>query len=273
MDYLFHFWTLIVIQPLANVLALLYWWLFSNLGLAIIAATVLIRLGISPILTRAEIKRMRIIRRLQPSVDEIWGRHENKSKAAFSTMNLYNKHGVNPFGNLIPTIAMIPVWMGMYHAILRFVSPDRAADLLYEWLPVSYAIFPIDSSFLWLDLAKPDPLKVVVPILVGSSNYAVRHVTAMPSSDDREAWMNRMVLWIAPSLTGFIAMFIPSGLSLFWIMMNVAGIIIYLVMSRRIADVLDNEDELNAPVYSTARIIIRRRSARKPLARNSDGFI
>jgi YidC/Oxa1 family membrane protein insertase len=214
-----------------NSLLILYSIAISNFGLAIILFTILIRAAMMP-LTVKQSKQMKSMTALQPKIKEIQNKFKNdKQKQSQETMKLYKEQGVNPIGCLGPMFIQFPIWIGLYQAILQTVpnTPESLVKLsghLYGWLPFVHDVVPINSQFIWMDLANPDPSPVVMPILVGISMFLMQKMTTMPAMDDRQASTNKMMLWMMPIMFGFFTMSFPSGLALYWVVSNIVGIII-----------------------------------------------
>tara|TARA_B100001245_G_scaffold137261_1_gene102020 strand:- start:95 stop:970 length:876 start_codon:yes stop_codon:yes gene_type:complete len=214
-----------------NSLLILYSIAISNFGLAIILFTVLIRAVMMP-LTVKQSKQMKSMTALQPKIKEIQNKFKNdKQKQSQETMKLYKEQGVNPIGCLGPMFIQFPIWIGLYQAILQTVpnTPESLVNLsghLYGWLPFVHDVVPINSQFIWMDLANPDPSPVVMPLLVGISMFLMQKMTTMPAMDDRQASTNKMMLWMMPIMFGFFTMQFPSGLALYWVVSNLVGIVI-----------------------------------------------
>lgn len=214
-----------------NSLLILYSIAISNFGLAIILFTVLIRAAMMP-LTVKQSKQMKSMTALQPKIKEIQNKFKNdKQKQSQETMKLYKEQGVNPIGCLGPMFIQFPIWIGLYQAILQTVpnTPESLVNLsghLYGWLPFVHDVVPINSQFIWMDLANPDPSPVVMPLLVGISMFLMQKMTTMPAMDDRQASTNKMMLWMMPIMFGFFTMQFPSGLALYWVVSNLVGIVI-----------------------------------------------
>ena len=234
MEYLSFFldiWNLVIIQPMINGLVLLYSWTFSNFGLAILAFTILVRLAMVP-LTVKQSRQIKAMSQLQPLMKEIQQRHkDDRQKASQETMRLYKERGVNPLGCLGPMFIQFPIWIGLYQAILQTVpsNPESLVGLsrhLYDWLPQVHSVIPLDSRFLWMDLALPDPSPFVMPVLVGASMFVMQKMTTMPTADERQASTNRMMLWMMPAMFGFFTLNFPSGLALYWVVSNIVGVAI-----------------------------------------------
>ena len=231
LSFFFDIWNLVIIQPMINGLVLLYSWTFSNFGLAILAFTVLVRLAMVP-LTVKQSRQIKAMGQLQPLMKEIQERHKgDRQKASQETMRLYKERGVNPLGCLGPMFIQFPIWIGLYQAILQTVpsNPESLVGLsrhLYDWLPQVHSVIPLDSRFLWMDLAIPDPSPFVMPVLVGASMFVMQKMTTMPTADERQASTNRMMLWMMPAMFGFFTLNFPSGLALYWVVSNIVGVAI-----------------------------------------------
>ena len=218
-----------------NTLIVLYSVSFSNFGVAIIIFTILIR-GLMMPLTVKQSRQMKAMTALQPRIKDIQSKYkDDKQRQSRETISLYKEQGVNPIGCLGPMFIQFPIWIGLYQAILQTVptTPERLVGLsghLYMWLPMIEEVIPLDSSFLWLNLAQPDP-KWVLPVLVGVSMWFMQKMTTMPAMDDRQASTNRMMLWMMTIMFGLFASDLigpgfPSGLALYWVISNLVGVVI-----------------------------------------------
>jgi len=216
---------------MVNSLVVLYSLTFANFGVAIIAFTILIRALMMP-LTIKQSRQMKGMSALQPKIKEIQSKYsKDRQKQSQETMKLYKEHGVNPIGCLGPMFIQFPIWIGLYQAILKTVptTPESLVGLsghLYNWLPLVQSVIPINSRFLWLDLAVEDPTRFVLPVMVGVSMWFMQKMTTMPAMDERQASTNKMMLWMMPLMFGFFSMQFPSGLALYWVVSNVVGIVI-----------------------------------------------
>ncbi|HIN71757.1 MAG TPA: membrane protein insertase YidC [Dehalococcoidia bacterium] len=231
MEFLGDAWSTIIIQPMVNSLLLLYWVFFSNFGIAIVAFTMLVRLVMGP-LTIKQSRQIKAMNGLQPLMKQLQEKYKNdRQRVSQETMKLYKEHGVNPLGCLGPMFIQFPIWIGLFQAIRQTVpnNPENLVELsgnLYSWLPQVHSIIPINSSFLWMDLALPDPSPFVMPILVGGSMFVMQKMTTMPSVDARQASTNRMMLWMMPLMFGFFTLNFSSGLAVYWVVSNIIGVAI-----------------------------------------------
>ena len=229
MGIIIDIWDAILLEPMLNALVFLYNMLFSNFGLSIIAFTILVRIAMYP-LTRKQLNASRAMTRLQPKIQEIRQKYgKDSQKITQETMRLYKEEGVNPIGCLGPMVVQLPIWIGLYQSIIQALpaNPERLVDLsqkLYSFLPGVHSAIPLNPRFLWYDLSEPDPTRVMLPILVGGSMWVQQKMMATPSTDARQAQMNRMMQWMMPVMFGMITIGFPSGLALYWVVSNVIGI-------------------------------------------------
>ena len=233
MEAISFLWTELIIRPMLNGLVVLYTMLFSQMGLAIISLTALIRLLTLP-MTLKQLKQMRAMSSLQPKIKEIQDRYSrDKTRVSQETMRLYKEAGVSPFGCLGPMIIQMPVLIGLFRVLIQtvFSRPDDLVGLsekLYTWIPIApiYEAAPLDSTFLWLDLAQSDPTNIIMPVIVFASTWVQQKMTMQPSTDPRQSGNQAMMLWLMPLMIAFFSFTLPSGLALYWITSNLIGIAI-----------------------------------------------
>ncbi|MQF94472.1 MAG: YidC/Oxa1 family membrane protein insertase [SAR202 cluster bacterium] len=231
MEAISFLWTELIIRPMLNSLVVLYTICFSQMGLAIILLTAIIRAITLP-LTLKQLKQMRAMTALQPRIKEIQDRYaRDRSRVSQETMRLYREAGVNPIGCLGPLVIQMPILIGLFRVLIQtvFTRPDNLvgfSEKLYTWIPVApiFTAAPLDSGFLWLDLAEPDPSNLIIPILVFVSTWVQQKMTMTPSTDPRQAGNQAMMLWLMPLMIAFFSYTLPSGLSLYWITSNTIGI-------------------------------------------------
>ena len=226
-------WSLIILNPVLNVLIALSDVLFSNFGLAIIALTIIVRLVLLP-LTLRQLNSTKALQAMQPKIQELQKKYgKNKEKLQQEMMKVYKEAGVNPLGCLWPMLVQFPVWIALYQSIMRALAttPESLLDLsrhLYSWQVVTEAI-PLSSHFLWLDLAYPDST-LVLAIIVGGTMWVQQKMVTAPTLDPRQQSTNRMMQMMMPLMFALFTLMFPSGLALFWAVSNIIGIgIQYLV--------------------------------------------
>ena len=241
MEFVGILWDELLMRPMINSLALLAHLLFNNFGLSIIVFTVFIRIVLIPLTVR-QTRSMKKMQELQPRLKALQDKYKDKGPAekrqlTSETMKLYKEAGVNPVGCLGPMIIQMPIWFGLYRAILRTMppTPEGLANLshaFYSWNPAILSV-PINSKFLGVDLADfvqgaPLPWNYALPVLVGATMWLQQKMTTgnQPAVSAQQAQTNQIMLWMMPIMFGFFTFQFPAGLALYILFSNIVGIII-----------------------------------------------
>ncbi|MGI6681450.1 MAG: membrane protein insertase YidC [Bdellovibrionota bacterium] len=199
----------IVSVPLLYLLKFFYF-VSKNYGLAIILLTLFIKLLFLP-LTSTSMRSMSKMAELQPKMQELKERIKEPNKLNQEVMELYKKHNINPLSGCLPILIQIPVFFGLYSALLNSISLRH-------------------SSFaLWItDLSAPEKLYIgsvgvpVMILLMGVSMFVQQLST--PSAAD-PAQRKAMLLTPIIFTVIFIVSPFPSGLVLYWLTNNLISII------------------------------------------------
>ena len=233
MGFISVFFNVVLVDPMINILVMLYIFCSENFGWAIIVFTFIVRGALTPLSVRQS-KQFKAMGALQPKLKALQEKYKNdRSRISSETMKLYRENGVSPLGCLGPTFLQMPVFFALFWA-LRGTLPStpenltKLSDKLYSWLPGINQAIPIDDDFLGLSLGKittDNPLPYLLPILVGVSTFFMQKSSSPPSSPQQES-TNRMLLWMMPGMLGYFTLFFETGLALYWIVSNVIGIII-----------------------------------------------
>lgn len=236
-------WDLLLLNPMINGLIWFYGLLGQNFFLALLLITLLIRLVTFP-LTWQQQKSTAAMQELQPRLKKLQEKYKSDAETLQKkTMELYREAGVNPLGGCLPTIIQFPILIALYQAITRSLaaSPLQLMDLsqhIYQplpdalsWLPSPSSLIPLNSEFLWLNLAQPDSL-FILPVLVVVTTFLQQRLLTPPTADSQSAAMSRSMQFTMPLFIGYISLTFPAGLSIYWIVSNVIGILQYAMMGR-----------------------------------------
>ena len=207
MGFISVFFNVVLVDPMINILVMLYIFCSENFGLAIIVFTFIVRGALTPLSVRQS-KQFKAMGALQPKLKALQEKYKNdRSRISSETMKLYRENGVSPLGCLGPTFLQMPVFFALFWA-LRGTLPStpenltKLSDKLYSWLPGINQAIPIDDDFLGLSLGKittDNPLPYLLPILVGVSTFFMQKSSSPPSSPQQES-TNRMLLWMMPGM-------------------------------------------------------------------------
>ncbi|MDI6776794.1 MAG: membrane protein insertase YidC [Syntrophales bacterium] len=197
----FGSWLKWLAMPLLVTLKFLHDGYVHNYGIAIIILTVLIKIIFWP-LGNKSYKSMKEMQKLQPKIIELREKYKNdKARLSQETMVMYKAHKVNPLGGCLPMVIQIPVFFGLYKALL-------------------YAIELRHSPFIWWikDLSAKDPY-YITPIIMGATMFLQQKMTP-PAGDPMQA---KIMLWM-PVIFTFLFLNFPSGLVIYWLFNNIISI-------------------------------------------------
>ncbi len=235
MEFLGILWNELITKPMTNSLLGLYVLLGANLGIAIIAFTVIVRALTYPLVVR-QLRQMKRMQTLQPRIKEINEKYKsNPQLRGQEVMKVYKETGVNPVGCLGPLVIQMPIFIGLFWAIngvLPF-TPENLAGLsskLYSWLPLLDSVVPVNRGFLGMDLAL-EPMRAgstlgfVLVGLSGISMYVQQKMSQVASSDPTQQSTQRMMLFMFPVMFGMFSLFFPLGLVVYWVASTLIGIV------------------------------------------------
>ncbi|CAN8247355.1 unnamed protein product [Cochlearia groenlandica] len=203
-------------------------------GFAIILLTILVKAATYP-LTKQQVESTLAMQNLQPKIKAIQQRYAgNQERIQLETSRLYKQAGVNPLAGCLPTLATIPVWIGLYQALSNVANEGLFTDGFF-WIPslggpTSIAARQSGSGISWLlpfvdghpPLGWGDTAAyLVLPVLLIVSQYVSMEIMKPPQTDDPAQKNTLLVFKFLPLMIGYFALSVPSGLSIYWFTNNV----------------------------------------------------
>ena len=177
-----------------------------NYGWGIVVFTIIIRIIILPLMFY-QMKSMRKTQEIQPKLIALQKKYPGKDPESIQKLNeeqqkLYAEAGINPMAGCLPLLVQMPILLALYQAIWR--SPILK-----------------NGDFLWMHLGDKDPY-YIMPILAALFTFLTSKLSIMsqPKVEGASNIMNNMTLYFMPIMTGFIAINLPSALSLYWVVTN-----------------------------------------------------
>lgn len=228
-------------QPILNALILLYKVLFSNLGLAILALTSIVRLALIP-LTNPQLKSAQKMQEINPELEDLKKKFkDDKQKLMQAQMELYKKHGINPAAGCLPQIVQFVILISLYQAFNQVIKPDvglvnKLNQNLYPIAKLATGSV-LNLNFLYLNLSKPDlihlPGFVALPglfVILATIFQFLSSKMMMPmakkeeklakvtegKTDDFTSSMQKQMLYLFPIMTLIFGYTMPSGAMLYW---------------------------------------------------------
>jgi YidC/Oxa1 family membrane protein insertase len=229
-------WTVIILQPMLNALLWLYMLLGNQFWLAIVVFTVVVRTLMTPFMLpqQRSAKRMQ---ELQPKLQELQKKYENdRERLAQEQMKLYREAGVNPLGGCLPMLLQFPIWIGLYQSIIQALGhqPLQLLNLsqnIYASMSQIWTAIPLNRYFLGMDLSLTPQqiggLAFALPVFVAFTSWLQTKMTTTGTSggEGQAASMNQSMTLMMPLMFGFFSLSFSTGLSFYFIISNIIGII------------------------------------------------
>ena len=204
--------------------------LVGNYGIAIIMLTVLVRGAMFPISFK-QTQNMARMQALKPEMDRITEKYKtDMQKRSQAIQELYRKHKINPLGGCLPVFLQLPIFIGLYRALMvdvelrlsplftetiRWCSNLAAPDMFWDW---SWFMPDIIQKGLYLG-----PYLNILP-LVTVALFLVTQKMAMPApTNEQAALQQKMMKWMTIFM-GYLFYKVASGLCLYFIASSLWGI-------------------------------------------------
>lgn len=238
--------TTILIQPLTNALVLFYKILGGNLGLAIIAFSVVLRFLLNP-LTKPYMESMKKMRDFAPQIDKLKKKYKgDKIKFAQAQADFYKEKGISPQAGCLPYIIQIVILIAFFRVFTLTLSgggdiTENFNKLLYEPLKFTQGQI-VNTNFLYLNLDKPDafhipgiPVPIPGPILLAAALVQFLSSKLMSpvikkeakvakatkkEEDDIQVAMQKSMVYTFPLMTIVFGLSFPSGLAIYWFLFS-----------------------------------------------------
>ncbi|HEY2664358.1 MAG TPA: membrane protein insertase YidC [Candidatus Binataceae bacterium] len=217
-------WTGLLALALLRALKLFHF-ISGNWGVAIILLTVAIRVLFLPMSIKSQRSMMRL-QRLQPQVERLKEKFSgDKERLNREMVDLYKRNHVNPMGGCAPMLLQLPIFIGLYSALLNSIELRHAP--FFGWIT---------------DLSRPDCLHIpgmpvlpyidcagipVLVLLMGLSTFLQQKM--MPQAADPN---QQKMMMFTPIIFTIMLVKFPAGLSLYYFSSNVLGIIQQYFLNR-----------------------------------------
>lgn len=221
-------WFYFITKPL---FWLIHWLhgIFGNFGVAILGATVIIKLIFLP-LANMSYASMAKMKKVQPELTEMRERYaDDKMKQQQEMMAVYKREKINPAAGCLPMLVQIPVFFALYKVL--FVTIEMRHAPFFGWVQ---------------DLAAPDPTSIfnlfgllpfevggiflvgIWPIIMGITMFLQFQMNPAPP-DPTQAMIFK---WMPLIFTFMLATF-PAGLVIYWAWNNTLSLIQQGIIMKR----------------------------------------
>jgi len=211
-------------------------------GLSIVGLVIVIRIVLIPLFVK-QIKASRGMQMLSPEMQAIQKKYKGKSDPASreamsrETMELYKKHGTNPFASCLPILAQSPIFFALFRVLysLPNLSSGTYAKTSIGPLDATVAgqvehatIFGAPLSGFFMSKDGGSTVKIVTIVLIVAMSLTTfltqRQLTMknMPPAalEGPMAQQQKMLLYLMPLIFAFSGVNFPIGVLLYWTTTN-----------------------------------------------------
>ena len=236
-DLVVYGWFWWVAIPMLWILHFLHDYVVFNYGLAIILLTVIVRLAMFP-LSKKQALAAQKMQQIQPELKLIYERYKNDPQQRLrAQQELFRKYNYNPLGGCLILLLQLPIFIGLYRALMvdvelraaplistaiRWCSDLSAPDMLFDWSGFWAAI-----GWHWFNeghgLFALGPYFNILPIITVALFIWQQKMFSPPPADEQAA-MQQKVMTFMLAFMGVLFYKVASGLCIYFIASSLWGL-------------------------------------------------
>ena len=209
--------------------------------LSIVLLTILVRIAIIPLFLK-QIRSSRAMQAIQPEMRKIQEKYKGKkdqlSRQAMAQeqMEMYRKHGTNPFASCLPILAQMPIFFGLYQVLMGVPTAAQSnesvlmlpADLVHQFNDSQ--IFGAQLFATMLHPGAGDATATIVQavimiVLMSATQFYIQKQLSVKNMS--EAALNspmfrqqQMIMYIFPIIFAVSGINFPLGVMYYWTVSN-----------------------------------------------------
>ena len=216
-------WNSLFVKPLAFVLIQLGL-AIGNYGISVIVISLIIRLIAFPI-TKKTAMQSEILKKAQPELNRIQKKYENKQdqesmiKQNQEMMAVYKKYNINPMSGCLFAMLQLPIFIAFFEAVQRIpvIFEDKFLGLQLGTTPS--VGFSTTTSYAY----------IILIILIAATTFFSFKMNATGNMEDPSM---KMMPTMMSTMIVVTALFMPTGLGIYWVTSNLFTIIQNFVVKR-----------------------------------------
>ena len=201
----------------------------GDIGLAVIAATLVVKFAIMP-LSLAALRTQRGMQEIQPKIQALREQYKNdKERQAREMFALYREHNINPLAGFAILFIQIPVLIGLYWVFRTETLPTVDVDILYSFVPV-----PENATALFLGVfLLTTPSLVLALVAAVTQFFQAKYAIPLPPppapgtkpslQQEFGKAMTIQARYVLPLIIGVVA-YTSGAIALYFITASIFGI-------------------------------------------------
>ncbi len=225
-------WNTFIYQPIYNTLIFIAQHVTAqDVGLAVIAVTVIIRFILLPISKKSIVSQYKM-RLLEPKLQAIREKKLDKQQEAQEQFALYKQEGINPFSGCLYMLIQLPILFALYFVFFKGVDQPQH---LYSFLTTEGLQ---NTLFGLIDITKPYlPMAILAGITQGIQAWLMPKPTV--SGEGFQAQfaksLSTQTKYLLPIIIIVISARLASAVALYWVITNIFSILQELYFRKTLA--------------------------------------
>lgn len=272
-----NIFTTIFVQPLLNILLVLYAFLPGHdFGVAVIGLTIIVRLLLWPLVNK-QLHSQRKIQQLQPEVVKIRKAAKgDRQRETQELMELYKAHGTSPFASILPILLQLPILFALVSVFNHSLHVDQVSQLAYGFVKqIPYVAGLLDHSiafnpslFGWINMTQPNWILAVTAGVAQFFQARMLQPKPGPDADTQTKMMSNMT-YIFPVVTIVFALQFASALALYWTVSSLMAILQQYIVLHKDADEMEEVAEHTEEAQAIAASVAGAEQSPKQKARKT----
>jgi YidC/Oxa1 family membrane protein insertase len=182
----------------------------GNLGIAIILFTILVRVVLLP-LTIKQLQSSKKMQELQPLMADLRRKYgKDQQKLTEEMTKLYREQKVNPAGSCLPLLVQLPIFLGVYQAVISLVEEGGLPENVLTFLGIHLGrVAYHEGEFAGLPY-------IVLPVLSVIFQFIVTLMATPKIQDPQQKAMTQALIFM-PLIFGYIGFIFNQGAVLYWV--------------------------------------------------------
>lgn len=229
-------WKLLIYKPLYNTLIFFVDTVPDySMFIAVIILTIIVRFIIYP-LSYKSIKTQIQTKKIQPELKKLKKEFTDKKEQAKKTLELYKKHGVNPFSSFLVMLIQLPIILALYW-VFKDIGEGLDVSLLYNFISEPKSINLYTFGF---DLTQKS---YILAFLTGVTQFIYLSFSASMKKDKNEdksdqekmmAMVGQSMKYTMPIMIAVFSYIIGGAVALYWVTSNVFMIFQELYIQKKL---------------------------------------
>jgi YidC/Oxa1 family membrane protein insertase len=231
-----QFFHTVLYVPIYNLLVFLVGLPGSDIGVAVILATIVVRLVLWP-LSMSAARSQKAMKVMQPEMKRVQEKYkDDKETQMKEVMALYKKYDIHPFASILPVFIQLPIIIGLYWVFRTESLPSIDVSLLYPFVHA-----PAAASALFLGVVMITGHNLILAVLAALAQgahawYAIpvppasAEVTSTPGDDFARA-MTLQARFVLPIVIGVVA-YASGAIALYFITSSLVSVLQEFMVRR-----------------------------------------